>query len=231
MSEVDPLTRGEWNERQSRIIHPTLADKDIIIAGAGMVGSWATLGLARVAGSITVLDFDEVEPVNIGVQAFNRTHEGMNKAKALASMCEGFPITVIEGTAPQDFPEVKFSGKNTMVVSAVDSLDARREIGEWASKNGVSFLVETRVRGELLAVLTVQRSEDYQPYISAIPQEDDVEDVPCGLNGAVQTGMFAGSKVVSAVNGFCKGLALPALRLYHVSSDIIITDQSSWAKE
>jgi len=197
-----------------------------------MVGSWVALGLSRVAGAITILDFDEVEAVNIGVQVFNRTHEGVNKATAISYMCEGFPITVIEGTAPQDFPSITPSEVcNTLVVSAVDSLDSRREIAIWAEANHIPFLVETRVRGELLAVLTVQDNEEYPRYISAIPAEDDVEDVPCGLAGAVHTGMFAGSKVVSAVNGFCYGRTIPALRMYHVGTDVIITDQHRWAKD
>ena len=103
---INDLTRAEMNMRQSQIIHERMKDLHVIIAGAGMVGSWAALGLVRIVGQLTILDFDKVEVANLGVQAFHASHEGWTKAEAIASMCEGYPVSIIEGTAPADFPEL-----------------------------------------------------------------------------------------------------------------------------
>lgn len=61
-----------------------LQTKHVLIAGAGGLGSNVAIALARAGiGSMTVVDYDKVEPSNLNRQQFFRDQIGMMKVDAL----------------------------------------------------------------------------------------------------------------------------------------------------
>ena len=57
----------------------------IVVGGAGGIGSWLTLFLARMLSEshLFLYDFDMVEEVNMAGQLFGRQHIGMSKVNAI----------------------------------------------------------------------------------------------------------------------------------------------------
>ena len=71
--------------RQIGIVRPDELPEQITIIGAGGIGSWTTFCLAKMgAPRIVVIDFDNVEDVNIAPQVYAMSDIGKNKAQALA---------------------------------------------------------------------------------------------------------------------------------------------------
>ena len=157
----------ELHDRQARILHPRVPGLTVLIAGAGMVGSWTALALVRAVGAVHVWDDDVIEGVNVGVQAYDGTHIGMPKADALSLLATDPPITGHVGR----FPDADFeldSPYDTVVVCAVDSMAGRKEIAEWSRDHGIGLFIETGVQAELVVVKTAITPEDYERYLTTL---------------------------------------------------------------
>lgn len=205
-------------DRQARIIDPKMGRLTILVAGAGMVGSWAALALVRAGAAVHVWDDDEVETHNVGVQAYDGRHVGMPKIDALSSLAGDPEIIGHVGRFPDpnlDSYEDMQPAENTVVVCAVDSMAGRREIAEWSRDNRVGLFIETGVQAELVVVKTAISAEDYERYLTTLPTDDQVEEPQCGLKGTAYAGMCLAAQIVPLVNGWCKGDTLPPIRMFH----------------
>ncbi|MBS2554780.1 ThiF family adenylyltransferase, partial [Catenulispora sp. NL8] len=73
--------------RTGGILSPELADRRVLIVGAGSVGSYLVEVLARSGvGGFTIVDPDVVEAVNVGRSAFRVADVGLGKAWAAAEV-------------------------------------------------------------------------------------------------------------------------------------------------
>lgn len=215
---VDGDIRGAVLDRQALILHPRMNDVTAIIAGAGMVGSWAGLALVRAVDKVHVWDHDNVEDVNVGVQAYDGTAIGLNKADALAALAVVPPIFPHAEKFPGADAEVvlgELDADNVVVICAVDSMAGRREIAEWSRDHHIGLFIETGVQAELVVVKTAVLPEDYERYLSTLASDDQVAEPQCGLKGTAYAGMSIASQLVPLVNGWCKGDRLPRTRLFH----------------
>uniref|UniRef100_UPI001E537868 ThiF family adenylyltransferase n=1 Tax=Catenulispora pinisilvae TaxID=2705253 RepID=UPI001E537868 len=67
--------------RTRGILSPELADRRVLVVGAGSVGSYLVEVLARSGvGAFTIVDPDVVEAVNVGRSAFRVADVGLGKA-------------------------------------------------------------------------------------------------------------------------------------------------------
>ena len=207
--------------RQHLLIADRLRSADVLIYGAGMLGSWTAHALARVANSVTIYDgADTVEDVNLGTQAYNPLDVGVLKGSAL-ELNIGFGIASI----PARFPEGETSNLvPNILVSCADSMDARARGSEWCFRKQVSLFIDTRARGLEATIITVSGDHEYRRYASNLPSDDQIEDVPCGQNGTAFVGMFVASRVASICNIFCReGVKyLPSRETWNVERGLII---------
>jgi len=124
MTDID---RNAMYHRQLDILDPEKAAKlNVTIIGAGAIGSFTALSLAKIGvTNITVYDDDTVELHNIPNQWYRLSDVGKKKVIALREIIEQF--TGVKITAiPEKFDKQKAKG---FVISGVDSMDAR--IGIW----------------------------------------------------------------------------------------------------
>lgn len=216
------------HSRQHQLIAQGLRDANVLIYGAGMLGSWTAHALARVAHSITVFDGeDTVEDVNIGTQAYTDMDIGQPKGEALAMHIGGLPNY---DTVPALFPNtdrrpVTIWGTPDIVVACADSMEARARGSEWCYRKQVPLFIDTRARGLEATVITVSGDQEYREYASTLPTDDEIDDVPCGQNGTAFVGMFVASRVASICNIFMReGIAnLPKQESWNVERGLIIT--------
>lgn len=155
----------EQYTRQLGIYDPSKYNPQVTIVGAGGIGGPTTLALAKLGVKrIKVYDSDRVEEHNQPNQMFGRRDIGRYKVHALADAVE--PI----GDVVLDYIDRKFNKRSAVgdvLISAVDSMDARRMIFNRWLETDSRWLIDGRIGEEVIRVYTVD-AED----ASAVAQYD-----------------------------------------------------------
>ncbi len=198
--------------RQVGFIPPDLPAVTII--GAGMGGSWMTHSLARLGCPITIYDDDVVAVENLSSQAFVAQDVGYQKTMALARSFDQ-----VIGL------RVRWEGQRIetpVVIVAPDNMDTRQRAAkaftaEWGEH--VQLLLDCRSASDTLLVYTVlkpspdnilepvgdprqDRLDTYRE--SHLPNDDEVEPVACGFNGAAYIGMRSAYEVTRRVVAYAR---------------------------
>ena len=110
---------------------PWFAKEEIntLVGGAGGIGSWLTILLARAGFTPIVYDFDRIEEHNLAGQMYSRTDAIANKLKvqALKENCKSFADTDINIMAEKITDKTM---SHNYVFSAFDNMQARKDIFE-----------------------------------------------------------------------------------------------------
>ena len=116
---------AELNSRFSDASWFHQSGERVIIGGAGGIGSWLSLLLARVGFDIYLVDFDLVESHNIGGQFFKASDVGMYKTasvnQSIKSFC-GNEINTLNERVGENFQGDIF------MFSAFDNMEARKHL-------------------------------------------------------------------------------------------------------
>ena len=147
--------------RQLDIINPDFLNKRILVIGAGGIGSWTTLALAKMGcRDITVMDYDIVSTQNINSQIYSWKDIGRTKCEALADTIntlvsdpnnaeDGYMINTIE---QEWVPGMEL--KYEIVISALDSMETRIKLWEDIKVNPfILHYIDGRMGGEYFKVL------------------------------------------------------------------------------
>lgn len=126
--------------RTEGILSPALADRSVLIVGAGSVGSYMAEVLARSGvGAFTIVDPDEVEAVNVGRSAYRVADVGLGKARAAAevvlSINPGARVGVF-AARHEDVDLAALTGEADVVVAATDDPSAQARVGHFAYRAG-----------------------------------------------------------------------------------------------
>ena len=203
------MRNHELHSRFSQLVPQATRSMTALIAGAGMTGSWTALALARMVKEVHIWDFDTVEPANLGVQAYDQIDLHMNKALALAGKALGLPLTGHAERFPREIRPCD------VLILAVDSMAARREIAYDAADQDVTFIIDPRILGEMACIHPVMHN-DLPEYLRTLPTDAEVTNAPCGAQGTAFTGMWVASQICAIVNNFGRGLPLPPKLVWHV---------------
>jgi len=122
--------------RTEGILSPALADRRVLIVGAGSVGSYLAEVLARSGvGAFTIVDPDEVEAVNVGRSAYRVADVGLGKAWAAAeivlSINPGARVGVL-AVRHEDVDLAALVAEADVVVAATDDPAAQARVGHFA---------------------------------------------------------------------------------------------------
>jgi hypothetical protein len=122
--------------RTEGILSPALADRSVLIVGAGSVGSYLAEVLARSGvGAFTIVDPDRVEAVNLGRSAFRVADVGLGKAWAAAEVVlavnPGARVGVHFGRH-EDVDLAALVRAADLVVVATDDPAAQARVGHFA---------------------------------------------------------------------------------------------------
>lgn len=146
---------NEHLTRQLDIIPTHVLGEQITIIGAGAIGSFLALNLAKMGFTqIAVIDYDTVDVVNMNSQFYRFKDIGKPKVQALHDLVEDF--TGVKITAVND----KYTGGALpgIVVSAVDSMAVRKLIWEQHKEKGVrtKLIVDPRMSAEFCALYAAE---------------------------------------------------------------------------
>lgn len=190
--------------RQLDIIPLEKLTEPITVIGAGAIGSFVVLTLAKMGfEDITVYDFDEVSVENMSCQWYGFADIGLPKVVALyESIARDTKIQIksknerFEGTADQ----VKDLGK--IVITAVDSMKVRSLIWAVCKDNAAVFwYIDPRMAAEyaLQFVMNPNNTEDIQSYEKTLYSDENAEQERCTAKATMYTSTMIAGYVAKAV--------------------------------
>ena len=186
--------------RQLDFYNPVLSDPRITVIGAGGIGSF-TVPMLSLMGvrSIRVIDPDRVAPHNLSTTPYTAKDLGKRKVVALQRVVlqmGGRPITVHAkwykgGKLP----------KTDILISSVDSMDARRLLFKAAKDQKIPFFIDGRIGGEHIRVYAIQpgKKTDRAFYQQTLLPNSRVAPLPCTRQQIIFVGSLVSGLITRAV--------------------------------
>lgn len=185
--------------RHSDMIKDINMDSLITVIGAGSIGSYTVLALAKLGfTNIEVADDGIVEEENIAPQFYRPRDIGKLKVDCLKrTILDQTGVNII--TIPHKIVDSKLVTPNPVVlVLAVDSMSARKQIHNHISS---TFLVDARMAIEFLTIISTKNylNSGRMYYESTLFSDDDAVQETCTNKAISYTSLIAGGLVAKCV--------------------------------
>ena len=191
--------------RQADIIPTTQAAQlPITIIGAGAIGSWTALTLAKSGfTNLTVYDFDTVSIENMSSQGYRFADIGKPKVDALADIIAMFTGITIKTVNAKWSPNIHARG---IVIAAADSMETRRYIYESikSSMFQVTHMIDARMGAEIAALYTTRPHAETW-YDNTLYSDSEAVQAPCTAKATIYTSNLLSGLVVKTVKDILVG--------------------------
>jgi molybdopterin/thiamine biosynthesis adenylyltransferase len=218
--EKAPEKNGKYWRQLDLLSPEKLNEWSFVVVGAGSVGSWAALALAKMGVQrMTVWDGDIVSEHNASVQVYSSAEVGRRKVEVLKQWIESLANQDIAALPIKLDKEARpvFNG-NTILVMAVDNMDARKYLWDLAKIcPEIRLVIDPRMGGEVLRLYVVNPHDPIHEefYQSNLYSSVEAEQLPCTAQGIIYTSMFAAAFVAGAVSSFVNGLPFKNEVMFH----------------
>lgn len=206
------------NSMRHTAIHDPVqyASKRVAIIGVGTIGSHLALTLARMQVPLSLYDADTIEEHNLATQSYGPNDIGKKKVDAVLEQMRALGAEDINHTYDYEYDGSPIEAD--VIVSAVDSLDARRAIAAGLIANKVDKpIVDGRVGREQVEAYVFPNA---QAWLDQLPEEGD-ED-PCGARFTAYTANIAAGLLANNVKRLLLGQQPPGRIIYDAATSIFI---------
>jgi molybdopterin/thiamine biosynthesis adenylyltransferase len=173
--------------------------KNVIIGGAGGIGSWLALYLARIGHSIHIFDPDEVNEVNLAGQLYGTSSILTPKVMAIAEIVQD-----LSGETIHPYQE-KYESDSVVcpfMFSAFDNMEARKTMFEnWASNEERELFVDGRMIAEVGMVYFVTKGNEDE-YRKTLFSDSEVKEAPCSYKATSHCGAIIAGIMTSGLNNY-----------------------------
>lgn len=219
--------KNEHLTRHLDILPPEKLGVPISIVGAGAIGSWTTLALAKMGfADITVYDMDTIEIENMNCQFYRFADIGKNKAEALHDLVKDFTNVEIE-VVPEAYKGGLLKG---IVISAVDSMEVRKLI--WDShKNkahNTKCIIDPRMGAEIAMLFTMDPmdGQDQASYEKSLYTNENAEQERCTAKSTIYTANMLSGLVAKTVKDLVTDGPYPRTAIWSIAEN----DFRAWSK-
>jgi molybdopterin/thiamine biosynthesis adenylyltransferase len=198
-----------------------IAESMMFVGGAGGIGSWTTLFLARTGANVIVADMDTVEEHNIAGQTYGKTYIGKKKVDALSEMIdhmcgENNLTTLDEEITDQLGKWQSLVNRCQAVVVGFDNLTARKLVYEQWKAHGAekSIFLDGRLSAESFTVyiLTKESTEDdFKAYEETYFSEGEKADLPCTMKATTHCGAGIAWWITTQISNYLNNLTEGAM--------------------
>lgn len=219
--------------RQWDLIPEESLKTPVTIIGAGAIGSWVALQLAKMGvEDITVWDPDTVSVENMSCQMYGFPHIGMSKVEALVHIVRGLTNVHIE-----DIPD-KWKASPTLtkgiVVLAVDCMQARREIFDEIcdSHFQVTHVIDARMGAEhaALYVMNPNDAKDRDAYEKTLYSNTEAVQERCTAKATIYTANLLSGLVVKAIKDLLTKQPYPRTLQYAIGQNAMTAWRSDGSR-
>lgn len=191
--------REEFFTRHRDLIPQEAYDKRINVVGAGAIGSFVVLSLAKLGfRNIHVYDFDTIETENISSQFYPVDSIGEPKVAALARMVAGFTgIEIIPKNHKVD-ESVNLTGAFT--ICAVDSMAVRKELYENVVLS--DWLIDPRMSAEYASINVLRMDSEeteHENYSRTLYSDGEAVQERCTAKTTMYTVLLIAGQVSKMV--------------------------------
>lgn len=201
--------------RQEDIIRRDELLKHVMIVGAGGIGSWTALTFAKMGvHKITIIDFDEIEDVNVAPQFYKLSDIGKKKGEVLKQrvneemgrdMCEYIHGKWEDMT--QDIKKYIMNENVEVLVMAVDSMDVRIRIFDDVRYAGLGLIIDARMEKEQMEIFVVKTTDQdaVQFYQGYLYPSSEVDQVPCTERAVAYNQFVIAGLIGALLKHYAKG--------------------------
>lgn len=194
--------------RQRDIVGPkSFSDMAVTIIGAGTIGSWTALSLAKLGVErLEIFDGDTVERHNLPPQLYGPEHIDKPKVIALREIIEN--LTGIKVKARQEnflYQELR----NGIVISAVDSMAARKQI--WMQAVEYNPKIQLYIDGRMGAlagrifVLNPCSPSQIRKYLKSLYSDGESHQEACSRRAICYNAFLIAGVIAGEVARFARG--------------------------
>lgn len=173
--------------------------QEIIVGGAGGIGSWTALLLSRIGHTLYLFDMDLIEEHNMAGQLYATKQIGRNKAEAIKETIKLYADNDnIEAMGMYD----KDSPSAPIVFSCFDNMAARKLMfNKWKEQEDRLIFIDGRMLAEVGMIYCVVKGNE-EAYETELFDDSEVKDAPCSFKATSHCGALIGSLMVSGLNNF-----------------------------
>ena len=214
----NPISKHQHLTRQMDLIPLKCLDKKINIIGAGAIGSFTALSLAKMGfKDITVFDDDIIDVENMNCQFFRHTDIGKPKVIALQELINDFTGITIE-IINDRWTGAKLNG---IVIAAVDSMEVRKQIFDTHYKLGfqTDLIIDPRMGAEvaLLASYKPLNIEEGLTYSKTLYTDAEAVQERCTAKSTIYGALSLSGMVCSLVKAFVTDNEFPRWKTYDIA--------------
>lgn len=206
--------------RQRDVLLPEqTTDWPTVIVGAGGIGSWTALILAKLGlTELTVYDFDRVEEHNLPSQFYRRQDVGQPKVNSLA-----FNISFHGGENIQCRNERYDGVKTKILIIGVDSMEERMRLFRIHTRDVPfpEYVIDARMGLEQMEIYICRTPDEWA---NTFPDNlDHVDRDPCTARSICYNTAVIGGLVGSLVKKIIKGEKTPQNVIFDLYTYMIVT--------
>jgi molybdopterin/thiamine biosynthesis adenylyltransferase len=213
---------------QSKLVdQKKLEDLTFLVIGAGAIGSYTVMGLAKMgAKKIRVYDDDTLEEHNFDSQFYPRSMLGKSKVEALKDLVRDFggcDISIITGRWDSSSSDVA-----DVILVCVDNMDVRKTIWDTYKVSGFKLFVEGRMSAQVYRVYglahtgteTDTQVRDF--YETTLYPQVEASPLPCGEKSIIFTVLQVSAQMCSQVKRWLMDEPRPTEVQYDCLNDEIV---------
>lgn len=195
----------------------------ITLIGVGAIGRQVALQLAALgARQLTLIDFDEVEEVNVTTQGYLQEDVGKSKvlatAQAIGRIDASLEVSQICARYRPGLPI------GEAIFCCVDSISARSAIWRSAGR-GAGFWTDGRMLGEVIRVLSVAGDAGREYYPSTLFAQAEAMSGACTARGVIYTAAIAAGLMTGQFTRWLRGLPVDCdLSLNLLASELTVAE-------
>ena len=190
--------------------------RTIMLVGAGATGSWFAMMAVKQGYDIIAIDYDTLEPHNVGTSIYPTDFDkGVKKVFLLRRYLYGKVIPI-----PEKFNEKhleKWEACVDLIVSAVDNMEARRQIAE-AAKKYVKPLIDMRVHYPYAMIYAVEaRPSALERYEETLYDDEEAWQGSCTRQNTPFLSALAASIALKYASFPIRGFAVTAINVENMT--------------
>jgi molybdopterin/thiamine biosynthesis adenylyltransferase len=179
----------------------SIKDVSVTLIGCGGIGASTALVLAKMGlGYLNLLDGDTVDDVNLATQFHRLSDVGRSKVDAVTDMIKAFSDDTDVLSAPYRVErDAILCGE--FIISAVDSITARKDIWYAVKKSSSHYYIDARMAAEEAVIHFIDLKSDYRWYENILDSqtEDNVAQDVCTAKATIYCSAIIAGMIGSAI--------------------------------